>query len=225
MSRLLALAGSALLALAAPTSAAPIMFEASRSGSSLSLTCGSAGKSCSRLEADLLIRDGNRRVNGALTTGLNFGLIEFEGDKGDKKDKKDKKVFDGNFAITATLAFRILGVPDLFKVIAKGNGSYSVKGDDLKSLTLAWQPIEDLIVEGVGTLAFALSDIGGPSLFASQSNDSDDGNDDDDDLSVLVRATVTDVSVVPLPAGGVLLISAFGLLALSARQRRRALAA
>ena len=222
MSRLLALAGSALLALAAPTSAAPIMFEASRSGSSLSLTCGSAGKSCNRLEADLLIRDGRRSVNGALAPGLNFGLIEFEGDKG---DKKDKKVFDGDFAITATLAFRILGVPDLFKVIAKGNGSYSVKGDDLKSLTLAWQPIEDLIVEGVGTLAFALSDLGGPSLFARQSNDSDDGNDDDDDLSVLVRATVTDVSVVPLPAGGVLLISAFGLLALSARQRRRALAA
>lgn len=222
MSRILALAASSLLAFSLPAAAAPVVFQASAKDSKISLTCGSSWNRCTRLEADLLIGDKNRRVRAPLSPNLSFDLFEFDGKEG---KRNDPEVFGGTFAVTATLAFNIGDIQKPFQIVAKGNGRFSVDDDDLTSLTLAWQPIENLIVKGVGTLAFALSDINATSLFASRSQDSDDGNDDDDDLPLSVRATVTDVSVVPLPAGGVLLLSAFGLLALSARQRRRALAA
>lgn len=241
MSRLLALAASALLGFAVPAAAAPVVFQASAAGSSLSLTCGPSAGKCTRLEADLLFNDGKRRVSGPLDPDLNFGMILFDGEKADEDDdkkkygKSDKKskdsLFSDTFGITATLAFFINDPSQLFKVIAKGDGSYSVKEDDLKSLTLAWQPIEDLFVPGIGTFAFSFSNLGvinAPTLFARSANSNDDDEDQDENdggISLRVAATVTQVSVVPLPAGGLLLLSAFGLLALSARQRRRALAA
>lgn len=224
MSRLLALAGSALLALAVPAAAGSVVFEASAKDSSIRLTCGPSATRCTRLEADLLIKekDKENRAAGKLAPDLNFGLLEFEGKDG---KRGDPETVGGDFAITATLAFNILGVTKPFQIVAKGNGRYLVDDDDIEFLTLAWQPIENLIVKGVGTFAFAFTEITAPQLFARQSNDTDDSNADDEDQPLVVRATVTDVSVVPLPAGGVLLLTAFGLLALSARQRRRALAA
>lgn len=245
MSRLLALAASALLGLALPATAAPVVFTASAAGSSIDLTCGPSAGECTRLEADLLFNDGNRRVSGPVNPDLNFAMILFDGEKADdeyedkkKKGKSGKKsskdsLFSDTFGITATLAFFITDPSQLFTVIAKGDGSYSVKEDDLKSLTLAWQPIEDLFVPGIGTFAFSFSNLGAmkaPTIFARQSSSRDDNDDDDEEgedggISLRVAATVTQVSVVPLPAGSLLLLSAFGLLALSARQRRRALAA
>jgi hypothetical protein len=243
MSRLLALAASALLGLALPANAAPVVFTASAAGSSIDLTCGPSAGKCTRLEADLLFNDGNRRVSGPVNPDLNFGMILFDGDEADdqyedkkKKGKSGKKsskdsLFSDTFGITATLAFFITDPGQLFTVIAKGDGSYSVKEDDLKSLTLAWQPIEDLFVPGIGTFAFSFSNLGAinvPTLFARSANSNDDDEDEgenDGGISLRVAATVTQVSVVPLPAGSLLLLSAFGLLAISARQRRRALAA
>lgn len=257
MSRLLALASSALLALAVPAAAAPVVFQASAKGSSISLTCGQAMGECTRLEADLLFNDGDARVSGKVNPNLNFGMIKFAGleaedddddykakdkkkddnkrrsdDKKSSKDNNDqtkKGLFNDRFGITATLAFSILDLPGIFEVVAKGEGTYSVKKEDLKSLTLAWQPIEDLFIEGVGTFAFTFSNLGAinvPSVFARSANrDEEDEDEGDDGINLRVSATVTQVSVVPLPAGGMLLITAFGLLALSARQRRRALAA
>jgi hypothetical protein len=243
MSRLLALAASALLGLALPATAAPVVFTASAAGSSIDLTCGPSAGECTRLEADLLFNDGNRRVSGPVNPDLNFGMILFDGDEADdeyedkkKKGKSGKKsskdsLFSDTFGITATLAFFITDPGQLFTVIAKGDGSYSVKEDDLKSLTLAWQPIEDLFVPGIGTFAFSFSNLGAinvPTLFARSANSNDDDEDEgenDGGISLRVAATVTQVSVVPLPAGSLLLLSAFGLLAISARQRRRALAA
>lgn len=243
MSRLLALAASALLGLALPATAAPVVFTASAAGSSIDLTCGPSAGECTRLEADLLFNDGNRRVSGPVNPDLNFGMILFDGDEADdeyedkkKKGKSGKKsskdsLFSDTFGITATLAFFITDPGQLFTVIAKGDGSYSVKEDDLKSLTLAWQPIEDLFVPGIGTFAFSFSNLGAinvPTLFARSANSNDEDEDEgenDGGISLRVAATVTQVSVVPLPAGSLLLLSAFGLLAISARQRRRALAA
>lgn len=243
MSRLLALAAFALLGLALPATAAPVVFTASAAGSSIDLTCGPSAGECTRLEADLLFNDGNGRVSGPVNPDLNFGMILFDGEEADdeyedkkKKGKSGKKsskdsLFSDTFGITATLAFFITDPSQLFTVIAKGDGSYSVKEDDLKSLTLAWQPIEDLFVPGIGTFAFSFSNLGAinvPTLFARSANSNDDDEDEDGEdggISLRVAATVTQVSVVPLPAGSLLLLSAFGLLALSARQRRRALAA
>ena len=243
MSRLLALAASSLLGLALPATAAPVVFTASAAGSSIDLTCGLSAGECTRLEADLLFNDGNRRVSGPVNPDLNFGMILFDGDEADdeyedkkKKGKSGKKsskdsLFSDTFGITATLAFFITDPGQLFTVIAKGDGSYSVKEDDLKSLTLAWQPIEDLFVPGIGTFAFSFSNLGAinvPTLFARSANSNDEDEDEgenDGGISLRVAATVTQVSVVPLPAGSLLLLSAFGLLAISARQRRRALAA
>lgn len=228
MSRLAVLASSALIALTTAAHAAPLTFQASRTGSSLLLTCGKANTACTRLEADLDIED-SPLPKSTLGPAYTFDFIEFDGIKPSKQRDKNtplrddqQKIFGDSFGITAKLAFRIMGVPGLYDVIARGKGNFIVEGKELTFLDLIWEDIAPITIPGRGTLAFSFSNIGGPSLFAARNGGGSDDSvgENDDDIILSVNATVENISVVPLPGGVILLFSALGLLGIGAARRR-----
>jgi len=249
MTRLGLIASSALIAAASAAQAAPYTFEAAREESSLHLTCGLPAQPCTRLKASFDFT--NASATSLLAPAFNFGLIEFEGweppkppksnskSKNGKKDDKPKKSpdqedkFGSSFGITTTLAFRILGVEGLYNVIATGRGDFKVDEEDVTFLTLLWDEIADVTIPGVGTFAFSFDNLGNSTPFLRQSsrNDTDDTNEENgsdeengENLILSVNATVENISVVPLPGGAVLLLSALGLIGIGAARRRRATA-
>jgi hypothetical protein len=244
MTHLGLIASSALIAAASAVQAAPYTFQASLPDSSLALTCGPTAQTCTRLRAELDFdaASGTAKVNPS----FNFGFIEFDGVKpvkptktnqpknSKKNDNKPQKTpdqeekFSGDFGITATLAFSIMNVPGLYNVIAKGRGNFAVEDDDITFLTLLWDDVKDVTIPGVGTFAFSFDNLGNKTPFLRQSSnvdrDEDNGGsseENDDNLILDVNATVENVSVVPLPGGAVLLLSALGLIGIGAARRRR----
>jgi hypothetical protein len=216
MSRLGLLASSALIAMASAAHSATVKFEALRQGSSVSLTCGTT--SCPRLKAELEI-DEDDLPSATLGPAFKFGFIEF-----DTKGRRPANT-SGDFGITANLAFRIIGVPGLYKVIANGIGKFGITGEKITALTLEWADIDNVVIPNVGTLAFRLSDINLASAFANRdtndSNGSGSGSSSSTDDLLTVSATVENASVVPLPGGVVLLLSALGLIGIGAARRSR----
>ena len=238
MTRFGLIASSALIATATAAQAAPYTFQASRADSSLTLTCGPTAQPCTRLKATLDFS--NASATSVLSPAFDFGLIEFDGKeppkvkKGRKNDPKSpdqEEEFAGTFGITATLAFRILGVDGLYNVIAKGRGDFAVDDDDVTFLSLLWDDLPDITIPGIGSFAFRFDNLGTntPFLRRASGNGSDDTNGDNsnsddanaDNLILNVNATVENVSVVPLPGGAILLLSALGLVGIGAARRRR----
>lgn len=217
MSRLSLLTSAYLIAAASAAQAAPVKFTASRTGNDISLTCYDKNVACTRLEADLQYEDKDDPLpQTKLGPAFNFGFLEFDG-------KKGKGAPDGNFGITAKLAFRIMDLPQLFTVVARGIGTFAVNKDEITALTLQWDPTENVVIPGIGSFAFRFSNIGQTSTFAARdtndANGSGSGASSTEDF-LQVSATVEQVSVVPLPGGVVLLLSALGLIGIGAARRR-----
>lgn len=221
MSRLGLLASSALIAMASAAHSATVKFEALREGTKItSLTCGTSN--CARLKANVEIKEKDL-PSATLGPAFTFDFIEFE-TKGNSRKNPNPS---GNFGITAKLAFRIIGVPDqVFEVLAKGLGQFSISGEKITSLTLDWDKIDNVVIPNVGTLAFRFSNINLASAFANRDTNDSNGSrstassSSTDDL-LTVSATVENVSVVPLPGGVVLLLSALGLIGIGAARRSR----
>lgn len=238
MTRLGLIASSALIAASTAAQAAPYTFQASRGDSTLALTCGETAQPCTRLKAAFDFTTAS--ATATLAPDFNFGFIEFDGlepvkvknrKKNTPKSPDQEEEFGSGFGITATLAFRILGVQGLYNVIAKGRGEFAVEDDDIKFLWLSWDDLPDITIPGIGSFAFRFDNLGTntPFLRRASGNDSDDTNGDNsnsddanaDNLILNVNATVENVSVVPLPGGAILLLSALGLVGIGAARRRR----
>lgn len=212
MSRLAAIS-AALLFFAAPALAAPVTFTVSESRSSIEVSCPgpsrSKGDDCG-IEAEV---DFNRGDDRRLDPSATFRFLKFEvddsKDENDDDEDEDKRAgAGGTFFAEAKLAFRINTV--WYSVMTTGMGAFTTRGEGFTSFFIAWNPITDVVVQGVGTLAVAFEDL---ELRAPGNRRSAKVDE------LYVNATI---SAVPLPAGPVLLLSGLALLG-AARMRRRAL--
>lgn len=122
-----------------------------------------------------------------------------------------------SFEADATLAFRVQGSTVLHYAKSLGTGFLRTSDSDFTRFRLEWAPIANILVAGVGTFAVSFQNV---DLTA---DDSDDSNGGDSLDKIYVRANVTQISAVPLPAGMWLLGSALVALG-AARLRRRATA-
>ncbi len=221
MSRLGLLASSALIAMASAAHSATVNFEALRKGTGVELKCGAI--ICPRLKAHLEI-DKDDLPSATLGPAFDFDFFKFD-TKGNAEQNPNPS---GNFGITAKLAFRLLDLPNkTFTVVATGTGSFGIVEKTITALKLDWDNIDNVVIPDFGTLAFRLSNIDLTSAFANrQSIDTNEENgsgstDSSTDDLLTVSATVENVSVVPLPGGVVLLLSALGLIGIGAARRSR----
>lgn len=216
MKRLALFACALFVTLATSASAAPITFRTSEGKSSVDFECTNSlqNNTCNIGEADVdFDKDDDRLLDPSAT----FQFLKFEA-KGTEKDNKSKDGGDSFFA-TATLAFKINTI--WYKVTSTGTGTFETKGGEFTSFSIIWTPIANLFIEGVGTLSVVFEDLNytrdGKRRMKHDHDEDDDEYEGEDDL--YVNATI---SAVPLPAGGVLLLSGLALLG-AARLRRRAL--
>lgn len=197
-----------LLSMLVPVSAATISFTpvtgAGQSSITYQCTTSSQNAACNIDEADVDFRAGDDRL---LDPSATFRFLEFEakGTERGKKDDDDTAKGD-TFTAFATLAFKLGNLNTIYQVSSKAIGSFTTKGGDFTSFSIKWDPIANLTIQGLGVFSFTFED----RLLTAI---------DEDDI--YIRATMTQVSAVPLPAGAWLLLSGIAVLG-AARMRRRA---
>lgn len=185
--------------------------------SSLTEGCTVQNGICNLNLSDTRVRIGTGAGNDFLADpSSSFDFLVFKGRETDS--------YGDQFEASATLAFKVAGSTLFHYATSIGTGSFRTDDGKFTSFKLNWAPIANILVAGVGTfsVAFQNIDLAGNSLNDSNdTNDSNDSNDANDEFErVYVRANVTQISAVPLPAGMWLLGSALVVLG-AARLRRR----
>ena len=187
-----------LMAMLAPATAATVSFSTD-AASDIEHHCTSYGhnETCNIDEAEIKFHAADdRRLDPSAT----FRFLKFEAKGTEKRGD--------TFSTTATLAFKLAGLPKLHEVTSTGTGSFATKGGDFTRFSILWAPIANVFVQGLGVFSVSFEDRNLTGIKVE---------------NVYIRATMTQVSAVPLPAGAWLLLSGLAVLG-AARLRRRAVA-